>query len=715
MTTTNISFYKKIWEIKSQDSIPFDIFLDNIKNGTWQDIVIPIRTIKDEEKRAKAKEKAPSVTISGQFSERTDSNLVTHSGYIGIDIDDCDPEEIKSILCADQHVVAAFTSISGRGLCVIFKIQPSKHREAHDGILEYLYETYKIIADPTSVNPSRARFVSYDPHIYIADNPVKFTQYAKPKVPKKIDRVIFASDDFTEMLSQIQSQRLNICEEYHDWLRVGFSIAHKFGEAGREYFHIVSQHSGKYSPHATDKQYSAILKRGGAKGRDITISTFYYYCKQHGLQVYTQKTKTAAYSAVHGKKTGLSQQQVVANLEKFEGLTDVDDIVKQVFESNIEISEDSLIDEVKLWLRQNFSLRRNEITRYIEMEGLPMKQEDFNSIYIKALNLWETLPYDKLDRLIRSDFTPTYNPLKDWIERHKDDDPQDGLVDQLLATIETRDADYLNYFGKKWLVGMISAIYGEHSPLMLVLAGDIQNTGKTEFFRRLLPKDLMPYYAESKLDAGKDDEILMTQKLLIMDDEMGGKSKKEVKRLKELTSKQTFSLREPYGRNNVDLNRLAVLAGTSNENELLSDPTGNRRIIPIWVFSIDNQAYNAIDKTALFMEVYRLWEAGWSHRMTKRDIEYLKQDSEEFETTISESELLIKYFSPTGAEEWTASDIKIYIEQRTNQRLSVTVLGRELKRLGFKQKHIKCNGTTKRVYLAVETAAGRNLESVPGF
>ena len=57
----------------------------------------------------------------------------------------------------------------------------------------------------------------------------------------------------------------------------------------------------------------------------------------------------------------------------------------------------------------------------------------------------------------------------------------------------------------------------------------------------MLPKELRSYYAESKLDAGKDDEILMTQKLLIMDDEMGGKSKKEVKRLKELTSKQTYS------------------------------------------------------------------------------------------------------------------------------------------------------------------------------
>src|SRR5690606_8591490 len=120
-----------------------------------------------------------------------------------------------------------------------------------------------------------------------------------------------------------------------------------------------------------------------------------------------------------------------------------------------------------------------------------------------------------------------------------------------------------------------------------------QGTGKTEFFRRLLPPELRQYYAESKLDAGKDDAILMTQKLIIMDDEMGGKSKKESKHLKELTSKQVFTLREPYGRMNVDLQRLAVLCGTTNDLEILND-LHNRRQIPIEVYGIDHEAYNAI-------------------------------------------------------------------------------------------------------------------------
>jgi predicted P-loop ATPase len=136
---------------------------------------------------------------------------------------------------------------------------------------------------------------------------------------------------------------------------------------------------------------------------------------------------------------------------------------------------------------------------------------------------------------------------------------------------------------------MIASIFGQTSPLVLVLAGERQNTGKTEFFRRLLPPQLSNYYAESKLDGGKDDDILLTKKLIIMDDEFGGKSKLESKRFKELTSKASFSIRLPYGRTHRDLKRLAVLAGTTNDLGLISDPTKssttlltNRRYL--WLF-----------------------------------------------------------------------------------------------------------------------------------
>lgn len=705
--------------------MPLDIFLEYIRDGKWEDIAHAIRRCKDKEEREELKKKAPSVTVSGIFVERTDAGIKQHSGYIAVDIDKLEnPEKLKAVLTKDKYVAAAFVSISGRGLCALFKVNPDKHREAFQGISEYLYNTYEIICDPTSINVSRPRFVSYDPHIYIAGKAEKFTEYPKEKPPKKINNIVFSGEDFDSILQQIVSRKLNITgDSYHTWYRICFGICHKFGEAGRQYFHIISQYSSKYNPDICDKQYNACLKHKQSGASEISIATFYHYCKGAGLEIYGERTKKIAYSASHGKKAGLGVPQIKENLEKFEGITgtDVDDIIKQVIDGNIHIGGDTLIEELELYIRQNYNLQRNEITRYIENNEEVLQQKDLNSIYIKAKKILDKLTYELVDRLINSDFVPTYNPFKRWFAEHVTTseevliptlksmlvgnpkgvfDPENTPIPcltQLFNTIQTKNPAFALYFGVRWFVGLVSSVYGKHSPIMYILSGEEQNTGKTEWWRRLLPPELSHYYAESKLDAGKDDEILMTQKLIIMDDEMGGKSKRDEKRLKELTSKQVFSLREPYGRNNVDLVRLANLGGTGNDKGLLDDPSGNRRKVPVEVFGIDYEVYNAIDKRQLLIEAYCLYKAGFKWQLDKEDIKYLGQDTAEFIVAVSEAELLTKYFA-TGTVQMSGTDIKVILEKHTQQKISLDRLGKELKRLGFEQKIVRAMNSTKRVW-----------------
>lgn len=726
---SSISFYNKVSNISSKEKMPLDIFLEYVRDGKWFDIAHDIRTCTDKEKKEQLKKAAPSVTISGTFTERTDAGIAEHSGYIAVDIDKVeDPEKIKAVLAKDNYVASAFRSISGTGLCVLFRINPEKHREAFQGISEYLFSTYQIICDPTSINVSRPRFVSFDPHIYIADKCEKFAAYPKEKPPKKIAKIVYSGSDFDNILQQIVAKRLNITQDsYHNWYRICFAIVHKFGEAGRQYFHIISQYSSKYDSNICDKQYTACLRHHEHHGSNngIDIATFYYYCKSAGLEIYSERTMKISFTASQGKKAGLNVQQIEENLSKFEDIKgdDVADIIKQVMDGNIQIDTDNIIDQLELWIRQNYNLQRNEITRYIENNGEVLQQKDLNSIYIKAKKILDKLSYELCDRLINSDFVPTYNPFKVWFAEHVTSSEEEaipalrawlagnpkGKIDPkntplpaltaLFSTIPTKSSEFALYFGIRWFTGLVSSIYGVHSPLMYVLSGNQQNTGKTEWWRRLLPRELFQYYAESKLDAGKDDEILMTQKLIIMDDEMGGKSKKEDKRLKELTSKQVFSLREPYGRNNVDLVRLANLGGTSNDLELLTDYSGNRRIIPVEVLGlIDFETYNKIDKRRLLIEAYLLYKAGFKWELDREDIAYLGQDTDEFQVAVSEAELLQQYFVE-GKDEMTATQIKVILEKHTQQRISLDRLGKELKRLGYSQKHVKIGKSTKRVYL----------------
>lgn len=629
-----------------------------------------------------------------------------------MDIDDVGDkvEQFRSILSADPYCYSVFTSISGTGLCMLVRIDGERHREAFAGIAEYMIAKYQIVIDPTSVNPSRPRYISFDPFLTVNEKSATFRTYPKKGKPRKDPPVVFVMDEFTDLLRKMIDAGVDCCDTYMDWLRVGYAICDKLGESGRDYYHALSSISGKYDYTACDKQYT-LCSRASASEKRATIGTIYWFAKQAGLDISSPTTKKIASATSSLKKSGMNVQGIVDNLSRFENIDPELSmpIVQEAFNSNSDFSkEESTVEAVRTWLRTNFEFRRNAITGRVEIDARPMRDTDFNTIFIEAKIIWSDLSFELFTRILNSANIPEYNPFLDFYASHKEVG-YSNEINRLFASVRTDNDDRFKYFGTKWLVGIIASIHGVHSPLMLVLAGRKQNTGKTEWFRRLLPKEWAQYYAESKLDAGKDDELLMTQKLLVVDDEMGGKSKKESKRLKELTSKQTFSLRRPYGHTNEDINRLAVLGGTSNELDLLNDPTGNRRIIPIEVLEIDHAAYNKVDKVALFVELFRLFVQGYDWQFTTDDVKRLNTGTEEFNEYTQEYEMVYQFYTPAreGAQdtdEMTATQIKIDLETKTNQKISIKKLGEELKRLGFEKKLKRKGAIVAQVYF-VSTAS----------
>jgi hypothetical protein len=702
-----ISLFPTIWETKTTDSIPFDIFLDNIRSGHWQDLVLPVRAIKDHEARQIAKKKIPSVTLSGMFPERVDSKIQSHSGFIGVDVDDLgnQVEATKSLLAGDPYVYAIFTSVSGLGLCVVMPIEGDRHRDAFAGIANYLLSKYNILVDPTAVNPSRARYVSYDPHIRVNTEASIFKKYLPKEKKKKQAPAIFVQTEFDEIVRQMVERNVACCDDYRDWLKVSFGLADHFGEGGRGYFHSLSACSNKYDADTCDKQYDHALRRKNKDGLKVTISTVYYYAKNAGINVASETTKKISALTTSLKKSGLDVNTIVKNLEKFEGIAPAESqgIVTQAFNSGVDYhGKDTMVDNLLAWLRHNYDLRRNAITRMVENNGKVLDDIGFNSIYIDAKRIFAELSFDLFHKCIMSNRTAEYNPFHEWYAANHDT-PYNGEIEKYWSCFTTDDAEKLRDFGTRWLVSIIASTHGIHSPLFLLLAGEVHGKGKTSTFRELLPaawREPVDYYAESKLDAGKDDDILMCKRILIMDDEFDGKSKSEQKRFKSITDKRTFSLREPYGRSHVDMKRLAVLGGTSQSLHVLSDPTGHRRIIPINILDVDWKARDAVDKTAMFAELYRMYNAGYVWRVFGDDMARLNANTEAFIDFSNEYELLHKYFEKPERDngDWlTASEIKEVLEVG-GQRTILNKIGAELKRTGYTQQIKRFGGRVARVW-----------------
>ena len=169
-----ISSYSSVIDKQDRD-IELHDFLRGVKNGQWQDQVLYIRTIKDKKARSAEKQKCPLVTVSGSFTERKDAAIRKHSGFIAIDIDNIEnAETVKDIIKSDPYVYAAFVSISGNGLCLLIRIDGTRHADAFEGIATYLYDSYQLIVDQSGKNVSRARFISYDPDLYINEKAQQF-------------------------------------------------------------------------------------------------------------------------------------------------------------------------------------------------------------------------------------------------------------------------------------------------------------------------------------------------------------------------------------------------------------------------------------------------------------------------------------------------------------------------------------------------------------
>jgi len=708
------------------EDISLDEFLNRIKYGTWRTEVEKVRAIQDKAKQKIAKGDLPSVTVSGTFpdGERKEANLITHSGYICIDIDNqaLEAEQLKN----DPYTFAFFRSASGNGAAIIVKVNPEKHKESYRWLSEYYFMQYGLTADDAPKNPASLRFVSFDPDLFINDKAIKSKSKSDKVAKPKSMPYIGTSQELDRVVQEIMDKGLSIAESYEDYRNLGFALAEGYGEQGRGYFHTLCSMSPKYRTNQADKQFDISLKRAKGGG-GITVGTFWYMVKNAGITIdYSRKKELMTVAAV-GKKSGRQKESVIESLTTINGLdpNEASELVNQIYNRNdIDVSSlakgggGNIITSLAEFIEMNHRIRRNAITGRLEESGTEIRAERMNTIYLKAQTFFEhaKIPMDIFERILYSEMIKDFNPFDDYINMNQHRKGS-GNIDKIIATIST-DTPMAAMFIRKWMLSWFAAMDGHPVRSVLALCGG-QNSGKTEWFRRLLPDALKRYYAESKMDAGKDDEILMCQRLIVMDDEMGGKSKQDEKRFKELTSKSIFSLRAPYARHNEDYKRLAVMCGTANDPNIINDSTGNTRILPVTVKKIDHDLYNSVSKDELFMELWRAYQSGEEWQLTRAELDALQEISQQFEVIPFERELISQFFAKPDtttdymAVKLTATEIKTEIENYTRQQIrNMTRFGIELKNVLGNSLHGKRNGVMSRYYRVVRLTDAVNPKQI---
>lgn len=294
----------------------------------------------------------------------------------------------------------------------------------------------------------------------------------------------------------------------------------------------------------------------------------------------------------------------MANHEKFKGLFWYDEFFRQIMakhkNSVVPISDEFAVDMMilceSLGLNKNFDIVNKMIIKVAKDRPRNPAREYF-----------EHLKWDGVERLDK------------WLSYYfgAEDEPQ----------------EYLAFIGKKWLTAAVKRIYqpGCKFDHILVIEGQT-GLGKSTALKTLATfgDETRCYCTDSFsfADIGNKDGISKTNgKIIIELAEMVGHNRKETEEIKAWITKQWDEARPAYARHNQIFQRMFVIACTTENQEYLNDPKGNRRYWPFLAKAIDIEALER-DRVQLWAEAVHCYKSGLYIGPTPEEYEIAKAEQE---------------------------------------------------------------------------------------
>jgi predicted P-loop ATPase len=225
-------------------------------------------------------------------------------------------------------------------------------------------------------------------------------------------------------------------------------------------------------------------------------------------------------------------------------------------------------------------LRFNEMTQQVERDGQACR---LDLIYLDiAMELDVDINKDKaVDLVTKIAVENTYSPVRDYLNSLADTSPI-NLDDLALRYFGTNDPLHATLL-KRTLIAAVARVFepGCKVDTLCILQGS-QGAMKSTFWQALAGEK---YFTDNLSDTNEKDEKLKLRRYWFLEfsEVETAYKRKEVEQLKAFLSSRIDSLRKPYGRSVEDFPRTSVFVGSTNSQEFLHDPTGERRfwVIPV--------------------------------------------------------------------------------------------------------------------------------------
>ena len=365
------------------------------------------------------------------------------------------------------------------------------------------------------------------------------------------------------------------------------------------------------------------------------------------------------------------------------------------------------------YLNTHYQFRYNTIMGYTEYKDQSYKYMDWTPVddrVLKGMTMKVRLGgIDARDndvrRYVQSDMIRPFNPIGDYLWEQYDKWDGKDHIRQLARTVPTNNPHWADWF-YTWFLGMVRqwqvtnmAMYGNQAVPLLISA---QGWNKTTFCEQLLPPELRwGYTGNLQMDDKRQVLQQMAQMLLINLDEFNQISPRiQQGFLKNIITLSSVKIKRPYGRHVEDFPRRASFIATTNQADVLADPSGSRRFLGVELTGpIDVSTPPNYEQ--LYAQAMRALHQHQPYYFSQQETKVIAESNRKFSVKSAADHFFFDYFEPaTNATvgEWvSASAIFGYLKQKVGVSLlkpaSISGFGRMLSNMPELQKRLTKYGS----------------------
>lgn len=252
------------------------------------------------------------------------------------------------------------------------------------------------------------------------------------------------------------------------------------------------------------------------------------------------------------------------------------------------------IEKMMKFLNEKYDLRYNMVMKYTEYVPKNKEWIGFQALeprVQKSLTLEVQLAginvsIKDVRNFLESNFIKNYNPVEDFLFTYYDNWDGKDHIRALARTVPTNNPHWEDWF-YTWFLAMVEQWHNrtgrQYGNSVAPLLISKQGYNKSTFCRRLIPPQLQWGYTDNLILSEKRQVLqAMSQCLLINLAEFNQISAKVQQGFqKNLIQLPNVKYKPPYGSHVQEFPRTASFIATSNLDDILTDPSGNRRFIGI--------------------------------------------------------------------------------------------------------------------------------------